>query len=288
MSNVTGTGSPIAAAISARLPTLSAAEAKAASTILEQGDNVVYLSASEVADLAGAALSTVVRACQKLGFKGYQDLKIALAREYRPLTISEAEEGVQPTDAPAVVLAKVSGAAREAIESGVAQVDPDAFTEAAGAVASAGRLLCVSVGTSAPLAQDAGYRFQWIGVRADAPADVHAQHVAATLLGPGDVALVVSHSGATRETVAAAEAARQAGAAVVAVTSFLRSPLTQHATISLIPAARSRAWLGEALASRIALMTVIDALWVATTLARRDAATDVERVVADVLAAHRF
>jgi DNA-binding MurR/RpiR family transcriptional regulator len=278
---------PLVAGIRSRLAHLSPVEARVAQTILGQGEQLIYQSASELATLSGAALSTVVRTCQALGFKGFQDLKLSMAREGRPAT-SEIQGEVSSGDGPVAVLAKLRDAAREAVDLGVAHVDPEQFEQAVGAVATAQRLLCLGVGTSAPLAQDAAYRFLWIGLDAEAPADVHVQHVRASLLKPGDVALVVSHTGSTRETVTAANAAAAAGATVLTVTSFPRTPLSDAADISLVAASRETTYRVEALASRIAHLVVIDALWVATAIARGDEAVGVTHRIADVISDHRY
>jgi RpiR family carbohydrate utilization transcriptional regulator len=279
---------PIAAGIQNRLPELSPVESRVAQAILEQGDRLIYQSASEVSALAGAALSTVVRTCQALGFKGFQDLKLSLAREGRPVTAEEIQGEVHIGDSPALVLAKLRDGAREAVELGIAHVDPDAFTAAVSAVSRARRVLCLGVGTSAPLAQDAAYRLLWVGIEADGPADPHVQHVRATLLEPEDVALVVSHTGSTRETVAAARAASAAGATVVTVTSFPRSPLTEVADITLVAATRETSYRVEALVSRIAHLVVLDALWVAIAVQAGDAALGLARRINDVISDHRF
>ena len=284
----TDAASPITAGIRSRLSELSPVEARVAQTILEQGDRLLYQSASEVSSLAGAALSTVVRTCQTLGFKGFQDLKLSLAREGRPVTSEEIQGDVHPGDSPAVVLAKLKDGAREAVDLGVAHIDPDAFAAAVSAVSRARRVLCLGVGTSAPLAQDVAYRLLWVGIDADAPADAHVQHVRATLLGPEDLALVVSHTGSTRETVTAARAASSAGAAVLAVSSFPRSPLAEVADITLVAATQETSYRVEALASRIAHLVVLDALWVAIAVEAGDAAFGLARRINDVISDHRF
>jgi DNA-binding MurR/RpiR family transcriptional regulator len=280
--------SPITASIRAQISGLGPAEAKVAKVLLGEAEGLIYISASDVAAQAGAALSTVVRTCQKLGFRGFQDLKIALARERRLATPAELQEDVQPSDTPAVVLTKVAAAARAAVDLGVAHIDSAAFESAVRILAVASRVLCVGVGSSGPLAQDVAYHLMWIGVAAEAPADVHVQHVRATLLKPQDVALVVSHTGSTRETVSVAQAAKRAGAKIIAITSFARSPLTEVADIVLVAASRETAYRVEALASRISHLTVIDALWVATAVTRGEEAIAYARAVADVITDHRF
>lgn len=271
-----------------RLRGLSPVETQVAQVILDQGDGLIYKSASEISALAGAALSTVVRTCQSLGFKGFQDLKLALAREGRPAASEELQGAVHHGDAPPVVLSKVRDGAREAIDHGFAHVDTEAFTKAVRAVQAARRVLCLGVGTSAPLAQDVAYRLMWVGIDTDAPADPHVQHVRATLLEPEDMALVVSHTGSTRETVTAAQAASAAGATVVAVTSFPRSPLSEVADICLVAATQETAYRVEALASRIAHLVLLDALWVAVAVDGGEAALGLVRRINDVISDHRF
>lgn len=278
----------VLSAIRHRLTALTPAEAKVARVMLESGEGLIYCSASDVAVEAGAALSTVVRTCQNLGFKGFQDLKIAIARDGRPATPRELVGDVGGDDSPADVLAKIGAATRDAIEIGLQHVDLHAFTDAVRAITHSDRMLCLGIGTSAPLAFDAAYRFLWIGTQADAPVDVHVQHVRATLLGPGDVALVISHTGSTRETVATASAAATAGATVIAVTSFARSPLTEVADTVLVASSRETSYRVEALASRLAHLMLIDALWMATAAHKGEDAIALTRRIADVISEHRY
>src|SRR5690349_10709263 len=81
----------LAARIRAGLPQLREAEARVAQVLLDQGVALVYLSVNEIAALAGTAQSTVVRACQRLGFHGYQEVKIEAARD-RPNGLGSAPD----------------------------------------------------------------------------------------------------------------------------------------------------------------------------------------------------
>jgi DNA-binding MurR/RpiR family transcriptional regulator len=169
-----------------------------------------------------------------------------------------------------------------------ALVDPETFAAVVAAIAEARRVLFFGVGTSAPLCQDAAYRFSAIGVLAEAPADVHVQHVQARLLTEQDVAVIVSHTGSTRETLAAATAARDAGATTVAITSFAVSPLTEQVDHTVVAGSRELALRLEAMASRLAHLALLDALLVA--VANRDehrAASALEHYT-DVLGEHRL
>ena len=240
----------------AALPGLAPSEARAVRVLLERGVDVIHLSVNEVAAAAGVGIGTVVRACQSLGFTGFQDAKIALSRG-------------------------------EVLRRAAAGVDPDDLHTAVRLMRTAGRVLLLGVGASGPLAQDAAYRLLTLGVAAEAPVDPHIQHVRARLLGPGDLAVAISHTGATHETIAAARDAREAGAAVVAVTSFSASPLVGIADVVLVAGSRGSAYRAEAVASRIAHLLVLEALFVCLELADPVRAAAAGRIAAGVLAQHR-
>lgn len=268
------------------LPALTPSDRRVAVTILERPEEILQMTVSEVAELADTAASTVVRCCQGLGFGGFHDLKLALAKELGGA--GPVAGPVDAGDAPADVLRKVAQADAEALGDLVATVDPKAFDACVDALAAAGRVLVAGVGTSAPVAQDAAYRLMQIGLRAEAPPDVLVQHVTASLLTRGDVCLAVSHSGATRETVAVVAAAGAAGATTVAVTSFERSPLTDVADVRLVAGGQRMSFHLEAMSSRIAHLAIVDALFVALALRDPDRATSAIEASGGALSEHRY
>lgn len=266
---------------------LAPSEARVVQVLLQHGADVINLSVTEVARAAGTGVATVIRACQSVGFKGFQAAKIALVQDVLPLD-QRPQEDIEPDDSPAVILAKLAISSDEALQRAPASVDPDALQRAVDLLRTARRVLMLGVGTSAPLAQDAAYRLLTRGFAAEAPADVHVQHVRARLLERGDVAVAVSHTGATRETVAAAQGVRAAGAALIAVTSFSSSPLTELADVVLVAGSRETTYRVEAMTSRLAHLLVLDTLFVALVLATPDRSRAAQAVSADVLAEHRF
>ncbi len=254
----------VLAHVRALLPSLQASDARVAQVIVDEPDAVVYRSVSEVAEAASTSTATVVRCAQKLGFRGFHDLKLALAREratFADAAHTPAGDAVDPRLAP---LAQVVDAGAQTLRDALALVDPEAFGAVAEVLASAERVLVAGVGTSAPLAADAAYRLSTIGVTAEAYADVHVQHFHAQRLGPEDICLAVSHTGSTRETLAVAGAAHAAGATTAAITSFARSPLTELVDYTILAGTREVSFQLEAMASRLAHLALLDALLVAT------------------------
>ena len=144
-----------------------------------------------------------------MGFKGFHDLKLALANELAVFEQARARGAARrrTTRAPRCSSRSPAPAPR-ACATRARSSTPTRSTRSSPRSPTPAASLFFGVGTSAPLCQDAAYRFSAIGVLAEAPADVHVQHVQARLLSDQDVAVIVSHTGSTRETLAAAAAAR--------------------------------------------------------------------------------
>lgn len=274
--------------IRALVPSLNPSDARVARVLVADPGRVVHLSVGDVAEEASTSASTVVRCCQRLGFKGFQHVKIALARELGAAGGPVAEEGSESNVSAGSVLRRVLTSSARALTDSLSTVREDRFEEAVAAVIGARKALFVGVGTSAPLAQDAAYRFLTIGVEAEAPHDVHTQHVAAKLLKESDVCFAMSHTGATRETVTNVRDAKAAGAKTVVLTSFSRSPITQYADVVLIAGGPEESFRMEAMTSRVAHLSVLDALFMAVAGRDTERANRSLDAYADMLSEHRF
>ncbi|MFI9272945.1 MurR/RpiR family transcriptional regulator [Kitasatospora sp. NPDC052896] len=272
----------LAARLRARLPDLRDAEARVAQVFLDRGADLVGLSVSDVAALASTAPSTVVRACQRLGFRGYQEVKIAAAREAPQPAVPSSGDPAERA------LATTVRAAREALDGLAATVGGAQLRAAAEAIATAGRVLVIGEGLSGAVALDAAYRLRALGCGVDVPADSSTAQLAAGTLPAGAACLAVSHSGATRTVVDAARRARAAGAEVIALTSYARSPLTEAATRSLVAGGQELVLGLEAVASRLAHLAVLDALMLLVRDRRGPSAEAALALSAEVTAQHTY
>ncbi|MFJ4435393.1 MurR/RpiR family transcriptional regulator [Streptomyces sp. NPDC088923] len=282
----------LAAHIRSHLSGLSGAEARVAYTVLDLGERLVGLSVSEVAALAETAPSSVVRTCQRLEFRGFQELKIAAARQApraagEPGTAGEADSG-DAADPAARALAATLAASREALEGLRTTLPPARLGEAARLLHGASRVLVVGAGLSQPVVADAAYRLRAVGRAVDAPTDPLTAQLSAGLLTDSSVCLAVSHTGATRSTVDAARRARLQGAAVLALTSYVRSPLTETSDCVLVAGGQDLVLGLEAVASRLAHLAVIDALVQTLLDLGGDAARRALDVSAEVTAEHSY
>lgn len=216
--------------IAAVLNTLQPAERRVAELIVESADEVVEWTAQELADRAGVGRATVVRTCQGIGYRGYPQLRVALASELG------SGPGETPDHGPGV-LGRMRGEIDRlagSLPALASLLDPDAVDEAVRLSASARRLLVLANGLSSPIANDLAMRLTASGRSAEFIADAIAQQIAARHLTSDDVCLVVSGSGANEASLRVATAAARGGATVIALTSFASSALTEVASLSLV------------------------------------------------------
>lgn len=272
--------------IRAHLPALSPAERRVAAAVLLDPPGVIHLSVSELAAKSGASAATVVRLCTTLGLRGFQELKITLASESVPLH-QQVLGAVSAGDGAAEIISKVLGGTEHALHRAVAAVDPRVLEQISAAIVSARRVQFGAVGTSSPLAADAAYRLNTIGIDAVFTPDVHTQHVTARMLTPEDVFFAISHTGSTVETLATARAARAAGATVIALTSFASSPLTELVDFALVAGSLETAYRVEAMVSRIVHLALLDAIFVLLAI-RHPRSPSSQLLTADVLVEHRI
>jgi DNA-binding MurR/RpiR family transcriptional regulator len=269
---------PVTARIAAVRNSLQPSERRVADLIVDDPDAVIELTAQQIADRVGVGRSSVVRACQTFGYRGYPQLRVALAAERGSRTVApSAQDGAL-------------GGIRSAIDriaddlrAVTSLLEADAVSEAVEAVVGARRLLVVASGLSAPVATDLAMRLTAVGRPAETVGDPIGQQIAARHLAPDDVCVVISGSGANEASLRAASAARAAGAQVIALTSFSASPLTERADLSLVLASGGTFRDELEHTSRIAHAVFAEAFVDAVAAARADDAALARSRVLEIL-----
>ena len=269
----------VLAQIRSALPSLRPSDAKVARVVLEAPDAAMSQTVAELASAAAVADATVIHFCKELGFSGFQHLKFALARDHVPVSsLLHEQQRLGTSSGTADVIAGVLRSTVRALDDVSGTLDLQHFEAVVDAILHARRICVIGALPSLMLAEDAAYRFSTIGRPAEAPASDTAQRIACTLLEPGDLCLVISHTGATKQSFAALDTATSAGATTAAITSFARSRLASSVDHALIAGAAAVSVRVEAMASRFAHLAVIDALYVAVVLRDEDSALRARRV----------
>ena len=242
-------------------PTLHNVEKKIADYILENPEKIVEMTIAQLALSIGVAESSIVRFCRLLDLKGFTQLKINLARNIMPDT-NLIYRDVCKTDSPEEVVHKVFASSIRVLEDTGRFLDMEEFNKAVELLKNADRIEFYGVYTSSVIARDAYNRLHRIGYPAYAATDPYEAKISASMLGKGDVAVGISHTGRTRDTIEILELAKESGASAIAITSSPKSPVTEVADISLVICADEQQIFREAITSRIAHIVLLDAVCV--------------------------
>lgn len=253
--------------IRALLPSLPPASRQVGEYVLAYPAEVAASTITELSHASGVSEASTLRFCRAIGFRGYPELRLALATELGRAQGSGHSQRVvgsdiAPTDDLASVIEKISYADARAVEETAGQLHVPTLAAVVDALCAAPRIDIYGVGASAFVAFDFQQKLHRIGRVAFAWSDTHIALTSAALLGPHDVAIGISHTGVTQDTVAALTEARRQGATTVALTNFPRSPIARVADHVLTTAARETTFRSGATASRLAQLTVVDCVFV--------------------------
>lgn len=269
------------------IPTLTSAEGRIADYILENSEQIIHLSITELAELAQTAEATIFRLCKRLGYDGYQAFKIALASDLvKPL--QNIHQEITPEDSSLTIAAKVFHSNIEALQDTLNLVSEEALEQAIQALHAAERIEFYGLGGSAPIAMDAYHKFIRFGIPCIALTDPHLQVISARLLRGNAVVVGISHSGSNKDTVESLKIARKAGAITICLTNYPKSPITKESDISLVSSSKESHYRSEAMASRIAQLSIIDTLYVGVSMRRQDILLDNLQKIREVIALKRF
>jgi RpiR family transcriptional regulator, carbohydrate utilization regulator len=215
--------------IRASIPALPPAEQRVAKQVLLDPRTFAGLPVVELAERAHVSKPTVVRFCRSVGYDGLADFKRKLAgtvNEGVPFVHRAVDEDDKSSDVVVKLIDNAVSAFLKYRNDATTHAFERAITALAQAGSSGGRIEFYGVGNSGIVAQDAQHKFFRLGVNTQAISDGHIQVMSATMLQPGDCAVIISNSGRSRDLLDTAEIARRKGATTIVITAS-GSPLAQ-------------------------------------------------------------
>lgn len=233
--------------------------------VIENAAKAAYMTSQELAQEAQVSQSTIVKFTQKIGFKGYSEFKLALSEEIgrkQAISATPLHSGIFADDPLAVIAQKLIKAKTEAMIQTTNALSFDACNQAAQWLNEARTVQIVGIGGSALTAKDLGYKLLKLGITALTEQDSHVQIAVARTLTEKDVQIAISFSGERKEILVAAEAAKEQGAKVIALSSPNKSKLRHIANITFDTIADEVENRSSAIASRSAQNVITDLLFI--------------------------
>ncbi|ANI31312.1 N-acetylmannosamine kinase [Yersinia entomophaga] len=253
-------------ALGAMQNSLTRSAQRIAAYILTEPAKVTQVSIAELSSLTQTGEATIIRFCRTLGYKGFHDFKMDLAIEVATSNASNNENSlldadVQDSDNTLTIGSKLQVAINNVLSETLNLLSLECVEKVVSLLRPADRICIFGVGSSGITAEDAKAKLMRIGLRVDAATNNHFMYMQASLMKAGDVAIGISHSGTSTETVEALRLAKQAGATTVALTHNMGSRITELADYVLINGNRQGQLQGDSIGTKIAQLFVLDLIY---------------------------
>lgn len=243
---------------------LRKSEAKVASYVLENLDEVIKMRIVDLASESAVSEPTVIRFCRAIGFDGFQSFKLQLAQQLGLGSVF-TQFAVEDSDTVADLLNKVFDTTVGSLITVRDEINPAVLEQAIDTISNARRVEFYGFGASGSVAADAQHKFFRLQLSSAAYTDPHIQRMSAISLGSEDVVVAISQSGETQALLESVELAREAGANVIGLAPQNTS-LSRLCNLAIYVNMEEDLESFTPVSSRIAHLVVIDVL--ATGVAR--------------------
>ena len=266
---------------------LTAAERRTADYVLKNRDRSQYLSIGELAEESGVAEATVSRFCRRLGYKGYNAFKLAIANAGAPKPAAASDKPIRDSDDPIELARKLYAVESEAMLQTLSLLRPAELDKAVTILRNARKVLCMGQGGSMILASEAAHLFSVCEGKYVPVSDSHMQIIASATLTEADAVLFFSYSGATKDMMETLTVVREQGAKTILITRFPRSPGAALADVVLQCGSNESPLEHGSVPARIAQLFLLDILFTRVTLSEPDGCqTNRQRIAAALADKH--
>lgn len=243
------------------------AEKKIAKFILNHPKKVVDMTVSELAEISDVSIASVSRFCRKVGLKGFAQLKISLAQELADTHGDGQISNEISLDDISQSLQNILANKITELKQTVNQINTDEFGEIIKYIQNAKRVQVMAVGNTIPVAIDAAFKFNELGIPTTAGTIWETQLSYSYTLGEGDVLIAISNSGESNKVLEAVEIANSNHAITIGITNSPHSAIGETVKYHITTATREKLFLDEFCFSRVSASTVIEIIFLFLTVA---------------------
>ena len=255
-------------------PRMGTAEKKVAEFILKTPKELIPLSITQLAKQCGVSEATITRISKKLGFEGYQQLKLALAQE---TGISPLRTDISDRETPIDIFAKICDDIYYSLENTNKTINADALLKTCNGILVAKEILIFGLGNSAAIASDAAHKMIRLGLNAHAYTDNHMQAIVSSHATKDTLAIGISHSGSSKDIIHALKLCKENGATTVCLTNYGKSPIYRVSDYVLNTVSDETNYTILGLNSRISQLAIIDTIYSYLVLHLQDANGEIRK-----------
>lgn len=254
-------------------PKLRKSEQRAASYILEHMDEMERISLEKLAKKADVSQPTVLRMLKAAGYEGFREAKFAFVEERLQRESSETydilgmelEKNNQIEDVPGKIIRNTI----KLLEDSLQAISAKELKKAVRAIEKAEKVCIFSVENSNTTAVDLMTKLLYLGIECEFNEDYYLQSIRAGHMKASDVAIGISYTGTSRNTVDVLKQAKKSGAVTIAITNFMDTPLTKYADIVILTSNKQFLY-GNDIFSRTIHLAVVDMLYMGLIIEHYD------------------
>lgn len=192
---------------------------------------LAIMTSSDLSEKSGASRSTIDRLSRKLGYQGLKDMRKSLLLEQSSREGFAGEERKRSStvgDIARRVMSALVARAEAMVEIAAQSLSLDNLVEWLTTVRT---IQVFGAGESAVVCEAFELRLVRLGLPIYFTPEYHEQVTRASMMGPQDIALAITHSGATKSTIRAALIAKERGARLVVIGGIANAPLPKKADL---------------------------------------------------------
>ncbi|VWL85122.1 MurR/RpiR family transcriptional regulator [Oceanivirga miroungae] len=231
-------------------PNLSKQGKKVADYVKIKKQDIAIMSLQEISREIKVSEATITRFTRKLGFQGFTDFKLELARE--------DEMYLEKTNGN--YMAKIANNISNMVSATKDLIDINELNKAIGYIENSKNIFTFGIGASGIAAKELQTRFLRFGKIIISESINHFQIMYSSILNEKDLVIAISLTGDTKDLIYPIEIAKKNGCKVIAITNHLLSPLAKLADATLLTAGRETPLDGGSLVSKISQLYVVDLL----------------------------
>jgi len=247
---------------------------KIAEYILKNTSNIIKITISELADLAGAkSEASIVKFYRNLGFDSFTDFKINLAAELAGNTFYYVYDDITVDDNIETIKNKIFTGSIKVLEDNLNSINTENLEKAVDLIEKANRIVFVGFASSAAIAMYAHFHFSLLGLNCYFCLDSHVNSVIISNLDKNDLIFAISYSGESKDIVIQSKQVKPL-VKVIALTGFENSSLAKISDICIVTTSKEMNYRTDAMASRIVQLAVIDVLFTALAIRKGKSGLD--------------
>lgn len=238
-------------------------EKKVADFVLRHPDQVIFMSITDLSEACKVADASVHRFCRTMKLKGYQEFKMKMSISLHMRQSAEEKSGREEGGGDSVLESaeRIMNNSISALKETHALLDEEQLEKTLSLMQNAGNVYFFGIGDSLLTAQEATNRFMRITRKVHCITDPHMQAMSAAMADTSDLIIIISYSGATKDNIHVAQLAKKVGAGIVAITRFVKSPLTAYADAVLLSGSDEDPLDGGSMSTKLGQLYLVDILF---------------------------